>query len=95
MNGKTTVDPINPCSAEMDRHTYGCKWLNVSMWGKRLLRVGVFGVYLDLYWSGWSRPLYVRMLDGAALFFPGGSLHWPLPIVKREAAEAESEARDG
>lgn len=88
MNGKTTIDPINPCSAEQDRHTYGWPWLNVSTWGERLLRVGVFGVYLDLYWSGWHRPLYARMLNGAALFFPGGSLHWPMPTVKREAAEA-------
>lgn len=88
MNGKTTVDPINTCEAEQDRHTYGCRWLNVSIWGRRFLRIGLCGVYLDFYRSRWHRPVYVRMANGATLFFPGGSLHWPLPRVKRDAADA-------
>jgi hypothetical protein len=85
MNGKTTIDAtLNPCSAWMDRHTYGWRLLNVSTWGKRWLRVGLLGVYMDLYWSGCWRPLYARMHNGAVLFFPGGSVTWPMP-TRRDA----------
>ncbi len=84
MNGKTTINAtLNPCSAEADKHTYGWRCLSVSAWGERVIRLGVLGVYLDLYRS---RPmsrmrlfLYARMRNGAALFFPGGSLTWPMP----------------
>ena len=84
MNGTTKIDPIlNPVSADMDRHTYGWRWLNVSTRGKRWLRLGVLGVYLDLYRAKrapWTRRfLCARCRNGASLFFPGGSLTWPMP----------------
>ena len=79
MNGQTTIDPINPCSAEADRHTYGCKWLHVSTWGRRLIRVGIAGVTIDLFWVGWCRPVYGRMRNAAVLFLPVGSVAWPMP----------------
>jgi len=80
MNGTTTIDSINPCRAEMDRHTYGCRSFNFTVWGKRLLRIGVLGVYLDLYWTKWHL-MYARVRNGGVLFFPGGSLTWPMPIM--------------
>ena len=83
MNGTTNIDAtLNPCSAEMDRHTYGWRLLNVSTHGRRLIRVGVIGVYLDLYRAKrlpWMRRvLYARCGNGASLFFPGGALTWPM-----------------
>ena len=80
MNGTTIIDEgLNPCSARMDKHTYGCPMLNISIHGKRLLRVGVCGVYLDLYGSGWRHILYARIGNGAVLFFPCGCIEWPMP----------------
>jgi hypothetical protein len=84
MNGKTTIDAtLNPCSAEMDRHTYGWRLLNVSTWGNRLIRVCVLYVCLDLYQHKrlpWMRRfLYTRIRNGASLIFPGGMLSWPMP----------------
>ena len=78
MNGKTNISGINLCSAEADKHTYGCKLFNISFWGKRLLRVGILGIYIDLFWGGW-KVLYARYRNGAVLFFPGGSVRWPMP----------------
>ena len=78
MNGKTLIDgTLNPCTADMDRHTWGWGCLNITFRGHRLFRVGVFGVHLDIYWSGWKRPFSARYSNGAILFFPGGSLSWP------------------
>lgn len=94
MNGKTTIDAVlNPCSAEADKHTYGWRWLNVSTWGERMIIIGVLGVYLDLYRSQ-RMPrmplfLYARMRNGAVLFFPGGSLTWPMPD-KAKAREVKA-----
>ena len=85
MNGKTTIDAIlNPYSAEADKHTWGWKLFNVSFWGKRWVRIGILGVYLDFYkparrFSFMKRLLYARYGNGAVLFFPYGSLSWPMP----------------
>lgn len=50
MNGKTAIDAIhNPASAEMDRRTYGVSWLNVCFWGKRLIRVTIGRLMMDIY----------------------------------------------
>lgn len=77
MNGKTTVDEIlNPCMAEMDRHTYGWNNLNISIYGNRLLRIGILQVYLDFFWWKLHKPMYCRMNDGVKIFFPGGSISW-------------------
>jgi len=87
MNGRMKIDAaINPCGAEMDKHTYGWRSLNVSMWGHRYIRIGVLGVYLDLYhykrfpWM-W-RFLYSRGKNAAWFFFPGGKLSWPMPVKR-------------
>ena len=84
MNRKTDIDAtLNPCSAEMDKHTYGCKWLNVSIHGKRLIRIGVLGVNLDIYrvkrLPGMRRFIYARYGNGAFFGFPFGSISWPMP----------------
>lgn len=79
MNGKTTIDEtMNPCSAAMDRQTYGCRWINVTLYGRRLARIGFLGVYLDFFLGGVGF-LYARMNGGRKIFFPGGSLSWPMP----------------
>ena len=83
-----TYAELNPCSAEMARHTYGWRLLNITTHGKRFLRLGGFGVYLDLYWCKrlpWmKRFMYVRMGNAAKMFFPGGSLSWPMPQLVKE-----------
>jgi WD40 repeat protein len=89
MNGTTTIDAtLNPCSAEMDRHTYGWPWLNVSTHGKRLIRLHVGRLTLDVYRGrgGW----FVSMGGGANgiarywnLFTPLGSVTW----ITRKANE--------
>jgi hypothetical protein len=79
MNGRTTIDEVlNPCSAVMDRQTYGIRALNWTTYGHRLIRVGSFGCYLDLFWVGrWYWPTVSRMRSARILFFPGGSFMWP------------------
>lgn len=79
MNGKTDIDPINPCSAEADRSTYGCRWINVSTWGRRLIKIGIFGCTIDVYWTGSWRFMYVRVKNAASVFTPVGSIMWPMP----------------
>ena len=88
MNGKTAVDAtLNPCTAKMDRRTHGWRNLNILFAGKRLVRIGVGGVYIDLYWAGLKRPLYVRIYNGAMVMFPGGSISWPMPIKPKKGGE--------
>jgi len=82
MNGTTTIDAIlNPCSAEADRHTYGWRWLNVSTWGKRLIRLHVGRLTLDVYRGDWRT--FACMGGGAngtarywMLFTPIGQVTW-------------------
>ena len=77
MNGRTTIDAVmNPCSADMDRHTYGWRWLNVSTWGTRWVRVYLMGLEVDVWWRGWKRPLIARFGNGAIIYWPLGSLRW-------------------
>lgn len=83
MNGKTTIDAtLNPCSAEMDRHTYGWKRLNVSFHGKRLICLEIGRMKIDVYFV-WMKKPFTCMgggADGTArywnLFWPLGSLRW-------------------
>ena len=82
MNGTTTIDAtLNPCSAAMDRHTHGWQSLNVSTHGKRLIRLHVGRLTLDVYrgLGGW----FACMGGGANgtarywnLFTPLGSVTW-------------------
>lgn len=52
MNGKTNENSIlNPCSAAMDKATWGCKFVNVSFYGKRLFRLKVWRIVIDAYLS--------------------------------------------
>ena len=51
MNGKTDVDEtLNPSTAAVDRHTYGCRFVNVCFYGKRLARAVLWHFAVDLYW---------------------------------------------
>lgn len=82
MNGKTTIDAtLNPCSAEMDRHTYGWPSINVSTHGKRLIRLRAGRLTLDVY-RGLGK-VFTAMGGGANgtarywnLFTPLGSVTW-------------------
>jgi len=81
MNGTTTIDAtLNPCSAECDRHTYGWAFLNVSTYGKRLSRLHVGRLTVDVYRGGWK--VFTAMGGGAGtarywnLFTPLGSVTW-------------------
>ena len=83
MNGRTKINAaLNPCSADVDKHTYGCRLLNFTTRGKRWLKVGCCGICVDLYPSGWHRLMYARYKNGATVFFPGGSLSWPMPVIR-------------
>ena len=94
MNGKTTIDAtLNPYSAECDRRTYGWRWLNVSTCGKRLIRLHVGRLTLDVYRGrgGW----FASMGGGANgtacywnLFTPLGSVTWITRKANREVTEA-------
>lgn len=82
MNGKTTIDAtLHPCSAEMDRRTHGWPLLNVCFWGKRLLRLTVGRLTVDIY-AGQGRPFtfWAGGANGSArywnLFWPLGSVMW-------------------
>jgi len=91
MNGTTTIDATqNPCSAECDRHTYGWRWLNVSTHGKRLIRLHVGCLTVDVY-RGLGR-VFAAMGGGANgtarywnLFTPLGS------VTKRITLDERSE----
>jgi len=86
VNGKTSInETMNPCTAEMDRRTYGCRALNFCVWGNRFICIGIFRITIDVYWSGWKRPLYARCRDGAILFHPLGCLSWPMPELTTPA----------
>ncbi len=82
MNGTTTIDAtLNPCSADMDKHTYGWPCMNVSTHGKRLIRLTVGRLTLDVY-RGRGRMLATKGggADGTAryweMFTPLGSVTW-------------------
>ena len=82
MNGRTMIDPIlNPCSAEMDRRTYGTAFLNVCFWGRRLLKVTIGRLTVDIHLIK-TRP-FTAMGGGAngtarywMLFWPLGKVMW-------------------
>jgi len=98
MNGTTTIDAIlNPCSAEADRHTYGWRWLNVSTWGKRLIRLNIGRLTLDLYRGGWRT--FTAMGGGAngtarywMLFTPVGKVTW---VTRKANAQGQRTAIAG
>jgi hypothetical protein len=80
MNGTTTIDAtLDPYSAEADRHTYGWRSLNVSTWGKRLIRLHVGRLTLDVYRarSGWVACKYGGA-NGTARYW---NLYTPLGLV--------------
>jgi len=80
MNGTTTGNNGGPVGDEMDKNTWGWRWLNITTWGQRLVRIGIAGVYLDLYRARVGRWfIYARVRNGATVFFPGGALSWPMP----------------
>lgn len=79
MNGTTTIDAtLNPCSAECDRHTYGWRWLNVSTYGARLIRLHVGRLTLDIYRGGRTFTAMGGGANGTArywmLFTPVGKV---------------------
>jgi len=82
MNGKTNIDAtLNPGSAEMDCHTYGANGLNFSIHGKRLLRLNIWRLTVDIYRS--SMKTFTAMGGGAngsarywQLFGPLGKVMW-------------------
>jgi hypothetical protein len=49
MNGKTDIHPINPCSAYIDKNTWGWKKLNICFHGDRWFRLRFFRLTLDIY----------------------------------------------
>ena len=86
MNGTTIIDAtLNPCSAEMDRFTYGLKWLNVTTHGQRLICLNIARLTVDVY-AG-VRKTFSAMGGGAnntarywMLFWRFGKVQW---IVRR------------
>ena len=91
MNGTTNINAVlNPCSAEMDIHTYGWRGLNVSFWGQRLLRLNAGRLTLDIFWRGRAK-MFTSMRGGAngsarywMWFMPLGMVQW---ITHRETSE--------
>lgn len=84
MNGRTKHDPtLNPCTAEADRKTYGIPGLNICFWGKRWVRIGLLFLSIELYPKTSRVPgrswFYCRIRNAATLFFPLGSITWPMP----------------
>jgi hypothetical protein len=94
MNGKTTIDAIhNPCSAEMDRKTYGWESLNVCFWGKRLIRFTVGRLTMDIY-AGIGRT-FTCMGGGANGTARYWNLFWPLGSVMWITRKSNGELCDG
>ena len=97
MNGHTDIDPINPCSQAVDRHTYGCCMLNICFYGQRLVRVGMWRFAVDVYWSprrkGWTWFFVGRCSNAATWFTPFGCVTWPMPDqLKRMKRPADTQA---
>ena len=82
MNGTTAIDStLSPCSAEMDKHTYGWRGLNVSTYGSRLIHLNIGRLTLDIY-RDTGKP-FTAMGGGAnktarywMLFWPLGKVQW-------------------
>ena len=74
MNGRTTENAtLNPCTAAVDRHTYGCRFLNICFYGHRLVRVALWRFVVDLYWChGPGRKFFTAR--------SGNSWTWYTPI---------------
>lgn len=97
MNGTTTIDAtLNQCSAEMDLHTYGWPFLNVSTHGKRLIRLHVGRLTLDVYRG--TGKTFCAMGGGAngtarywTLFTPIGAVTW---ITRKANSEAHGRPRE-
>ncbi len=85
MNGKTKIDALlNPCTAEMDRRTYGIPCLlNFSTHGNRFIRICFFGIILDFYKCVYKQFFYMRIDNAAAFCTPIGSITWPMPKLRR------------
>ena len=67
MNGTTDVDEtLNPCTARTDRHTYGCRFVNICFWGKRLVRVCVWRFVADVFWARTKYRWFFTMRTGNA-----------------------------
>ena len=73
MNGLTTINEIlNPCSAEFDKHVYGWRCLNFSVYGCRLIYINIGRLTIDIY-RGAKKP-FTAMSGGA----PGIDRYWQL-----------------
>ena len=86
MNGKSDIDPINPSMRECDKHTYGCRWLNIMFYGRRLFCLRVLGVSIDIFWTSWRcwRPMYTRFKNAACVSGLFGCVTWPMPVKTKE-----------
>jgi len=90
MNGKTSHDEkLNPCTADIDRHTYGCKSLNITFRGKRFFRVTLFRTTIDVWWRGFKRPLFATYGDNSWVWFH------PLGSISRISKKQNTEAAGG
>lgn len=86
MNGKTKIDPLlNPCSAEMDKRTYGIpKLISFSTYGSRFICITFFGMFkFDFYRSALNKFGYWRIYNAGILFTPLGEISWPMPKLRR------------
>lgn len=77
MNGTTTIDAtLNPCSAAMDRRTYGWRQFCASVYGHRLVWLRLGNLVIDIYWGGWGRPLFNSIPSATGLLTPFGAILW-------------------
>lgn len=82
MNGKTAIDEtLNPCSAKVDRKTYGWRRLNACLYGSRIIKLTVGRLTLDVYRGGGK--IFTATGGGAngssrywMLFTPAGKILW-------------------
>lgn len=82
MNGRTSIDAtLNPATAEMDCRTWGCRGLNYSTYGSRLIRLHIGRLTIDVYSA--KGGLFSAKGGGVSgtnryriLFWPFGSIQW-------------------
>lgn len=81
MNGKTDIDPIlNPYSAEVDRKTYGSRFLNVCFFGGRFIKFTIWRLTVDIY-NGSNQKIFTVIAGGANGTERYWNLFWPLGKV--------------
>lgn len=80
MNHHTLVnEKFNPCTAKLDYYTYGCRLLNISFWGNRLVRINLGRILIDVYWFGFCRERWffvARCKNAITWFTPIGCTSW-------------------